>query len=134
MLRDHTPNEPEHAYLVFMVWFFVVANVEEPIGTRGNHSHMLEQFGNVRRRAVIGAAAEVDERFAVHPPKLKQVRTVHLGDVKPKLIDDLSKTGIVAISCGLPDGNPTVVFKHAVIVVRWPATPCRSQHDPPNIP
>jgi len=60
VLRDHAANEPEHAYLVFVVRFFVIANVEEPIGTRGNHSNMLEQFDNVRRRPVIGVAAEVD--------------------------------------------------------------------------
>lgn len=135
VLRDHAPSEPEDAYLVFVVWFFVIANVEEPIGTRGNYSHMLEQFDNIRRRAVIGVAAQVDERLAVHPPEVKQVRAVHLGDMKPKVIDDLSQTGpIVVISCGFSDRDPTVVLKHPVIVVRWPASQCRSQHDPPDTP
>ncbi len=51
---------------------------------------------------MIGVAAEVDERLAAHPPKVKQVRAVHLGGVRPKLIDDLPQTGpIVVISGGL---------------------------------
>lgn len=88
MLRDNPTDEPEHDDLVFVARILVIANVEEPIGTRGNYGHMLEQFDNVRRRTVIGVAAEVDERLTIHPPEVKQVRAVHLGDAKLKLTDD----------------------------------------------
>lgn len=135
VLRDHPPNEPEHAYLVFVAGILVIANVEEPIGTRGHYGHMLEQLHNIRRRTVIGVAAEVDERLTVHPPEVKQVRAVHPGDVKLKLIDDAPQTQliIVVIRCRLPDRDPTVVLKHPVIVVMT-SFACRSQHDPPDTP
>ncbi|ALO92065.1 hypothetical protein SHL15_0879 [Streptomyces hygroscopicus subsp. limoneus] len=134
MLRHYSSNEPEHAYLVFVARGLVIANVEEPIGSRGNYSHMLEQLHKIRRRTVIGVAAEVDERLTVHPPEVKQVRAVYLGDVKLKLIDDTPQTRlIVVIRCGLPHRDPTVVLKHPVIVVMTCFT-CRSQHDPPDTP
>jgi hypothetical protein len=83
---------------------------------------------------VIGVAAEVDERLTVHPPEVKQVRAVHLGNVKLKLIDDAPQARLIVVTrCGLPDRDPTVVFKHPVIVVMTCST-CRSQHDPPDTP
>lgn len=118
VLRDPAADEPQHAYLVLVFRFLVIDNVEEPVGTRGNHGHMLEQFDHVRRRAVIGRAAEVDERLAVHPPQIKQVRAVHLRKVKVEFIDDLPQPGlIVVIGCGLSDRDPPVVLKHLTIIV-----------------
>ncbi len=48
MLRDSSPNEPQHTYLVPATRFLVVENVEEPVGTRGYHGNMLKQFEDVR--------------------------------------------------------------------------------------
>jgi hypothetical protein len=82
---------------------------------------MLEQPDNIRRRAVIGMASQVDERLAVHPPEIKEVRAGHLGDAKPKLIDDLPQSdSIVVINCVLPDRDPAVVFEHIAILVGPP--------------
>lgn len=49
VLRDRTSNEPQDAYLVLVTRFLVVPDVEKPIGTRGDHSHVLEQCDDVRR-------------------------------------------------------------------------------------
>lgn len=121
--RDRAPSEPEHLYLVLMARVLVIANMEEPVGARSNRRHMLEQTDNIRRRAVIGMASQVDERLAVHPPEVKKIGAVHLGDAKPKLIDDLPQSDlIVVINCGIPDRDPAVVLEHTPILTRTGAS------------
>ncbi len=117
-----------------MGWVLVIANVQKAVGAGSNLRNMLEQTDDIKRRAVIGMASQVDERLAVHPPEIKEVGTGHLGDAKPKLIHNLPQSDvIVVINCGLPDGDPAVVFEHTAILVRSvePQQP-HPRHDPPD--
>jgi hypothetical protein len=87
-----------------MGWILVVANVQKAVGAGSNLRDMLEQTDDIKRRAVIGMAPQVEERLAVHPPEIKEVGASHPGDAKPKLIHDLPQSDvIVVINCGLPE-------------------------------
>lgn len=81
VLGNLTASEPEYAELVWVLIALVIPDVEQTVGSGGDLADAFEDAkdGGAPGTTVVGLASQVQERHAVHPPRVDQAVPAKLG-------------------------------------------------------